>query len=127
MTILIAEDNTILAKSIARRLRQIGFAVETVATARAFRKVYAARNYEALCLDLQLPDGNGLELLDQVRAARDDVPAVIITGTGTEEDRARAERNGVAGFFIKPFPLSALMQIFEEELDNQNRRTNEAG
>jgi DNA-binding response OmpR family regulator len=121
LTILIAEDNSILAKSIARRLRQIGYAAETVSSVKEFREKYAAQRFEALCLDLQLPDGNGLDLLEHyVRAARDDVPAVIITGTGTETDRARAEHNGAAGFLTKPFQLDNLVQILAGKLGAPN-------
>jgi DNA-binding response OmpR family regulator len=114
LTILIAEDNSILAKSIARRLRQIGIATEVVTSAEAFGKSYVKHRFEAICLDLQLPDGNGLDLLEfGIRANKDDVPVLLITGTGTEEDRARAERHGAVAFLIKPFALSTLTQILE--------------
>lgn len=114
LTILIAEDNAILAKSIARRLRQLGIATEIVPSAAAFSKTYAKHRFDAICLDLQLPDGSGLDLLEfGIRANHDDVPVLLITGTGTAEDRARAERHGAVGFLIKPFALSSLTQILE--------------
>jgi DNA-binding response OmpR family regulator len=114
LTILIAEDNAILAKSIARRLRQIGIATEVVPSAEAFGKSYVKNRFDAICLDLQLPDGNGLDLLEfDIRANSDDVPVLLITGTGTEVDRARAEHHGAVGFLIKPFALSTLTQILE--------------
>lgn len=117
MTILIAEDNVILAKSIARRLRQVGFVVETVPSVADFYHSYVQNRYELICLDLQLPDGNGLDILDySIRANRDNVPVIVMTGTGTDEDRARAERNAAAAFLIKPFALATLLQIVEQHV-----------
>jgi DNA-binding response OmpR family regulator len=88
LTILIAEDNFILAKSISRRLRQIGYVTEIVSSVQEFKSVYTAKRYEALCLDLQLPDGNGLDLLEfSIRGKGDTAPVVIMTGAGTETDR----------------------------------------
>ncbi len=120
LTILIAEDNAILAKSIARRLRQIGYIVETVPNAAAFHHSYSKMRYSAICLDLQLPDGNGLDLLEfYIRANRDNVPVIVITGTGTDLDRDRAKRNEAAGFLIKPFAISDLILILEQQFGNQ--------
>jgi DNA-binding response OmpR family regulator len=114
LTILIVEDNATLAKSIARRLRQLGTAAEIVPSAAEFGKSYSKHRFDAICLDLQLPDGNGLDLLEfGIRANCDDVPVLLITGTGTDADRARAERHGAIGFLIKPFALSTLTEILE--------------
>jgi DNA-binding response OmpR family regulator len=122
LTILIAEDNLILGKSIARRLLQIGYFCEIVATGKAFRVAYGKKRYEAICLDLQLPDVSGLDILEHhIRANHDNVPTIIITGTGTDDDRVRAERNGAVGFLIKPFALIALTQIIERHVSKHCR------
>lgn len=117
VTILIAEDNIILAKSISRCLRQSGYTTQTATSAAATRKALECSTISALCLDLQLPDGNGLDILDLcVRPTRKDMPVVIITGSGSESDRGRAERSGVLAFLIKPFALAELKSILDGAL-----------
>jgi DNA-binding response OmpR family regulator len=116
VTILIAEDNAILARSIARRLAQCGVASEVVGSVAALRRVIHQQQISALCLDLQLPDGDGLDALETVvRPLRAALRVVVVTGTGTDEDRRRALRNGAVGFLIKPFPLQELMDLLLPE------------
>ncbi len=119
VTILIAEDNTILAKSISRCLQQSGYATCMATSALATRKVLERNAVSALCLDLQFPDGNGLDILETyVRPLCKNIPVVIITGSGSEADRQRAERSGVLAFLIKPFALAELKSIFDDALGN---------
>jgi DNA-binding response OmpR family regulator len=114
VTILIAEDNASLARSIARCLRQSGFEAEIAGTAAATSLALHNDNVSALCLDLQLPDGDGLDLLENVvRPLHPCLPVVIVTGHGTHVDRMRAEMSGALAFLIKPFQLSELKSILE--------------
>ena len=117
MTILIAEDNASLAKSIARCLRQSGYETEIVGTVSAASVALVSDHVTALCLDIQLPDGDGLDILEKsVRPQHPNLPVVIVTGHGTDIDRRRAEKSGALAFLIKPFPLADLRTIFERAL-----------
>lgn len=122
MTILIAEDNTILAKSISRYLQQSGYATSLASSAVATRKALEFNGVSALCLDIQFPDGNGLDILEtHVRPLHKNIPVVIITGSGSDADRQRAERSGVLAFLIKPFALAELKSIFADALGDARK------
>ncbi|WP_200374005.1 response regulator [Thiocystis violacea] len=108
MSILVVDDNTMLLSKIVRSLvlaKQVVRTATSLAEARALLREHPPK---VLCLDLQLPDGNGLDLLAELRRAGSELPVIIISGHHSEENRARAERLGAAGFLAKPFALSEL-------------------
>jgi two-component system, OmpR family, response regulator len=114
MTILIVEDNLILAKNIARRLRQCGHLTRVAANALELREAIEDSAVSGVCLDLQLPDGNGLDILErEIRPRYQTMPVLIMTGTGTDDDRDRAKQSGVTAFLIKPFALSEIECVFD--------------
>ena len=114
MTILIAEDNAVLAKSIIKSLARDGYHAVAVHSLSAARAMLAHTPVEALCLDLQLPDGNGMSIAEDRPMSQ--VPIVVMTGTGSAEDRRRAEKCGVTAFLTKPFALSELTDILRRAL-----------
>lgn len=108
MSILVVDDNTMLLSKIVRSLvlaKQVVRTATSLAEARALLREHPPT---VLCLDLQLPDGNGLDLLAELRQAGMELPVILISGHYSEENRARAERLGAAGFLAKPFALSEL-------------------
>ena len=74
------------------------------------------RSIDTVFLDLRLPDGSGLELLDGLK--RDPVfaglPIVILTASPYEADRVAAEALGADHFFVKPFDFENLVTLVEE-------------
>ena len=68
-----------------------------------------------VCLDIDLPDSNGIDLLEQIQAAHPEVAVVMITGSNTASIRKQAAEAGAAGFISKPFSpermLSELKQV----------------
>lgn len=117
MTVLIAEDNVVLAKNIAKCLNRSGYKTIAVATVAAAQEILADTCLSALCLDVQLADGNSLSVIEN-RAAffTPNLPVVIMTGTGTAEDKRRAEACGAKAFLMKPFPLEDLTAILADAL-----------
>jgi DNA-binding response OmpR family regulator len=124
VTILVVEDNEILARSISRCLCRLGHQAQSVTTLAAARRVLREQKVKAICLDLQLPDGSGLDLLEHdLRPACPVMPAVIVTGAGSDADRARAARHGALAFLTKPFALSELGSILDGALNSGTRPT----
>jgi DNA-binding NtrC family response regulator len=117
VTILVVEDNEALARSISRCLQRRGHQPQSVATLAAARQLLQERQVLAVCLDLDLPDGSGLDLLEHdLRPSHPAMPAVVVTGSGSDADRARAKRFGALAFLIKPFALADLGSIFDRAL-----------
>ena len=109
MRVLYVEDNERLAQNTAESLRRNGFVVDTVFT--GGDAIHAARSfvYDAIILDLGLPDIDGLAALDRVRAARPGVPVVICTARDRLEDRVLGLNAGSDDYLVKPFEVSELV------------------
>jgi DNA-binding response OmpR family regulator len=106
--VLVVEDEATLRKNIDRRLRQDGIEVLTAPDIASARQALEGSQIDILCLNVNLPDGNGLDLLEEVRATHPSIPAIVISGTATPEDGLRAKRLGVLRFMDKPFRLAEL-------------------
>jgi DNA-binding NtrC family response regulator len=108
-TLLIVEDNVILAKSISRWMRQHGIAVHSVKSTVEAISWISEYQPTAVLVDLLLQDGHGLDFVERhIRPRFGNLPVVVITGTGTESDLSKAKELGVVAFLGKPFPLSDL-------------------
>ena len=112
--VLVVEDETTLRKNIDRSLRKRGFEVLTAPGVASARQALEGSQIDIVCLNINLPDGNGLDLLEEARAAHPGLPAIIISGTATPEDRLRAKRLGVQGFLDKPFRLADLIELISK-------------
>ncbi len=121
MAVLVVEDNVILAKNIARGLKQRKLDCVSVASGQAAMDYLAVGQVSAMCLDIDLPDCNGLDLLESIKADYEHVPVLIMTGTGGPSERLRANTLGAVAFLFKPFVLSDLLERLQRELQRQNR------
>jgi len=109
MRILLVEDHGAMRGMIADHLGERGFAVDAVASAEDARSALATTAYDALILDLGLPDADGMEVLREVRARKaDHVPALILTARDALQDRVRGLNAGADDYIVKPFDLTEL-------------------
>ena len=109
MKVLLVEDHAAMREMISDHLIERGFTVDAVGCAEDAHAALAVAPYDALVLDLGLPDGDGMELLREVRTrtARQ-LPALIITARDALEDRARGLNAGADDYIVKPFELVEL-------------------
>lgn len=109
MRILLVEDNTSLSSMIAAHLRERGLAVDLAATAQDALGATGAAHYDAMILDLGLPDMDGLDLLRQIRAGPAvDLPALILTARDSLEQRVGGLDAGADDYILKPFDVLEL-------------------
>jgi DNA-binding response OmpR family regulator len=107
--VLIVEDDDILRKHLARLFAREGYTVVTAASrGEALAQLGRAR-FEVLLLDVMLPDGDGLDLLAQIRehAPRQ---IVVMTACDTPENQRRADLLNVGDVLPKPIDLLRLLQ-----------------
>ena len=112
--IVLAEDEPTLARNVARFLRRRGYSVDvagTVAHARELCRTLAPR---ILLTDLDLPDGNGLVLIDELCGGASSCKVVLITAQGDAELARDALRRGARRCLEKPVPLERLAAVIEE-------------
>ena len=103
MRVLMVEDATDLAEDVVARLAASGITCDLAADLDAARDARAVQGYDAVILDINLPDGSGLALLQEMRAARDRVPVLMLTALASVDDRVGALDLGADDYLGKPF------------------------
>lgn len=114
--VLVVEDESVLSRNIARRLNRDGLEVVTAPNRASAMKVFLEKNVDILCLDVELPDGDGLDLLAEFRRTRPDLPAIVITAFTNSSIRNRAAELGVLNYITKPFSLDGLARTVKQIL-----------
>ena len=113
MRILIVEDNAELAQLIIKGLRSAGYVADETSTAGQARTALAGTHYAAVILDLGLPDGDGLEILRELREQKAPVPVLVLTARGGVQDRVAGLRSGADDYLVKPFAFEELVARIE--------------
>jgi DNA-binding response OmpR family regulator len=120
-TILIIEDEPLIRWSLAQALGDAGYDIREAAT--GVEGMAAIETLEstggrsaAVLLDLRLPDVADLSLTRRIRAARPDVPVIMMSAYATSDDVAQALAAGVSCFVGKPFDVRELVALVERVL-----------
>lgn len=109
MKVLLVEDHRELRDMIAEHFVGLGFVVDAVGAAKAARKSLSAGSYDALILDLGLPDLDGITLLREVRElAGGGLPTIVVTARDSLDDRLLGLNEGADDYLVKPFSLLEL-------------------
>lgn len=109
MKILIVEDDDSLREIISRALRAEGYVVETAATFFEADSKLAGYSYDCILLDVMLPDGSGLRLLEHMRAVGKRENVIIISARDSLEDKIAGLDNGADDYLAKPFHTAELL------------------
>lgn len=109
MRLLIVEDEARIAELTQRALAQAGFVVDIARLCAEASAALATTAYDALILDLGLPDGDGVKLLRELRASGNAVPILVLTARDAVEDRVGGLDAGADDYLVKPFALSEVV------------------
>ena len=120
--ILMIEDDQALAAMVADYLGDAGFAVESVPLAEVGVARLRRETFDAVLLDVMLPDGDGFDVCRRVRADSD-IPILMLTARGDETDRIVGLELGADDYLPKPFSPRELLARLRAVL---RRRTPEA-
>jgi len=101
--VLVIEDHVRMAELIERGLRRESYAVDVARTGEAGVRRAAANDYDAVVLDLMLPDVDGFEALRRIRSNHGWVPVLILTARDAVDDRVRGLDGGADDYLTKPF------------------------
>jgi DNA-binding response OmpR family regulator len=108
MRILIAEDDTHVAKYIQGRFQAEHFEVDLVSDGLEAQKLAVESNYDLLILDIGLPGVDGLQVLRYVRVNKPFIPVIVLSGYNTPGDRVRGLDGGADDYLSKPFSFAEL-------------------
>jgi DNA-binding response OmpR family regulator len=121
-TILLVEDEESISEPLARALERQGFEAVVRETATDAVAAFRERPPDLVLLDLMLPDGDGRDVLREVRS-ESRVPVIVLTARGDELDRVVGLELGADDYVTKPFSAAELLARIRAVL----RRTDEAG
>ena len=102
MRALIVDDDATLITLVRRLLEEDGYAVDTAKTAEDGRTLAMVNEYDAIVLDLGLPDGNGIQIIQSLRRDGRKTPIVVLTGTKDSDVTVRALDAGADDYLTKP-------------------------
>ena len=109
MKVLIVEDQRKLGALLKQGLAEAGYAVGYVGSCAAARDALCECSYDAIVLDLGLPDGDGLNLLHQWRKSGFNEPVIILSARNSVQDRIKGLDFGADDYLPKPFSLQELL------------------
>ncbi|MCL1627753.1 ActR/PrrA/RegA family redox response regulator transcription factor [Roseibaca sp. V10] len=101
-SLLIVDDDEVFLKRLARAMEKRGFAVETAEGITAGKAIATARPPAYAVIDLRLEDGNGLDVVEVLRAKREDARIVVLTGYGAIATAVAAVKIGATDYLSKP-------------------------
>lgn len=108
MKILIIEDEKELAKSIVEYLSEESYLCEVAATFIEAMNKIEVFNYDCILLDITLPDGNGLKILEKLKDENKQDGVIIISAKNSLDDKIKGLQIGADDYLTKPFHLSEL-------------------
>lgn len=109
MRVLIAEDEVELRRSLARMLEVNGFAVDQADDGQEALKIALQEPYDALIVDLGLPQLDGISVIHRLRAAGNQTPVLILTARGRMTDKVSGFNAGADDYLTKPFEMEELL------------------
>ncbi|MDR3405648.1 MAG: response regulator transcription factor [Chthoniobacter sp.] len=119
MRILIVEDDRKVGQFIDRSLSEVAYSGTWVRTCAEARDALADSPYDAIVLDLGLPDGDGLQLLRDWRAAGFNEPVLILSARDALKDKVKGLNLGADDYLAKPFSLEELIARLRSLLRRQ--------
>ena len=106
--VLVVEDDVSIAALLCRELKGLGHTVDSVGLAEDALLAARANDYALIMVDLGLPDGDGLDLVREMRRRSLDAPILMLTARRRVEDRVVGLSSGADDYLVKPFAIPEL-------------------
>jgi len=118
--ILIVDDERPILLTLEALLQRHGYHVETASTAAQGLKLLKSNSSELVLLDLQLPDAEGLEMLDQIKEGFSDTQVIILTAHDSLNNAIESIKRGAYHFISKPYAPEELLSLVEKALEKES-------
>jgi DNA-binding NtrC family response regulator len=118
--ILIIDDERPILLTLEALLSRHNYQVETAGTAAAGRKLLKDKSPALVLLDLQLPDAEGLEMLDQIKTEHPGTQVIILTAHDTLSNAIESIKRGAYHFISKPYASEELLSLMNRALEKQS-------
>ncbi len=109
MKVLLIEDNVSLTHWLSRLLKEDRFVVDTAQDGEAADQLLRTQQYDVVLLDLQIPRLSGKHVLRRLRARQNNVPVLIVTASGSVDEKVECLGLGADDYVVKPFDARELV------------------
>lgn len=116
MRILVVEDDVALSDKISKDLNDSGYQTDIAESMKDGSYYINIRNYDLVLLSFKLPDGNGLDLITEIKAKSPRVPVIVLAQKPKTEQEVSAFKAGADDFIAKPFEVPVLLARVEARL-----------
>ncbi len=116
-SLMVVDDEPTIRHSLRKLLATESLQVIVAATIEEARGLYESKKPDVLLLDLQLPDGSGLDFFEEVRSRDPKRPVIFITAQGTTDTAIQAMKRGAFDYLTKPVDLDKLQQLLPQALE----------
>lgn len=116
-TVLLAEDDTAIRTVVTRALTREGYRVQATSVASALWRWVANGEGDVVVTDVGLPDENTLDLLPRIKAARPNLPVIVMSARNTLVTAVQATERGAFDYLPKPFDLRSLIATVQRSLE----------
>lgn len=117
--ILLVDDEKEFVEALAERMRARDMDVTAVTTAKDALDKADADNYDAIILDLQMPEMDGIEALKRIKAKHPDMQIILLTGHATVEKSVTAMKLGAMDLLEKPMDIETLTEKIKQAHDQR--------
>jgi two-component system, OmpR family, response regulator len=109
MRILLVEDDEMIGAAIVQALKDAAYATDWVRDAEAASGALLGREHDVLLLDLNLPSGDGIDVLRSLRSTGSKMPVIVLTARDGLDDRIAGLDSGADDYLVKPFEIGELL------------------
>ena len=120
--ILVVEDDSAIRQGIVDALKFAGYDTLSARTGQEGLRMALQSSFDLLLLDLILPGLSGFEILERAMEARPNLPVIVLSARGQEEDRVKGLRLGADDYVVKPFSVRELLARVEAVLRRSPER-----
>lgn len=124
MRILLIEDDPLIGDGLKLGLTKSGFSVDWFHDGKSGYTALSSAEYDAVVLDLTLPQMDGLEILQQWRRENQNVPVLILTARDTLDERVSGLQRGADDYLCKPFALAEVAARLQALIRRRYGQTN---
>src|SRR6516165_7044184 len=114
--LLVLDDEPAILTTLQKALTLEGYTVDVAGGVAIAEERLAKKSYDLALFDVSLPDGDGVALLERLRAAGTDLPVVMMSGHATVDAAVRATRLGAIDFLEKPLSTDRLLLVIDNVL-----------
>ena len=121
-TVYLIDDDNSMRDSLARMLRDVGYTVQDFESATSFLQNSLPVAPAVIVLDMQIPDVNGLDLMERLEKLGRKTPIVFLSGQSHPQQIVKGLKKGALDFLFKPFNIDELLQAVDQALDYDQKQ-----